>query len=124
MCTISTINSLLRRRPPSPSPSSSPVPICVCRITTETSKSSYTCRIRLRSVMRWNIELERAKVLSHQIRHGTVGIAAPHVTPHAAALQCNAYVNKSSPKSFGKSRFATPHGREWTRPLRVLPSVQ
>jgi len=23
-------------------------------------------------------------------------------------------------KSFGKSRVATPHGREWTRPLRVL----
>jgi len=28
--------------------------------------------------------------------------------------------NKSSPKSFGKSRIATPHGREWTRPLHVL----
>jgi len=28
--------------------------------------------------------------------------------------------NKSSPMSFGKSRVATPHGRKWTRPLRVL----
>ena len=28
--------------------------------------------------------------------------------------------NKSSPKSSGKSRVATIHGRKWTRPLRVL----
>jgi len=29
--------------------------------------------------------------------------------------------NKSSPKSFGKSRIATPHGKKkWTRLLRVL----
>jgi len=27
---------------------------------------------------------------------------------------------QSSPKSFGNSQVATPHGREWTCPLRVL----
>jgi len=32
--------------------------------------------------------------------------------------------NKSFPKSFGKSHVAIPHGREWTRPLHVLLSVQ
>ena len=31
---------------------------------------------------------------------------------------------KSFPKSFEKSHVAIPHGREWTRPLRVLLSVQ
>jgi len=30
----------------------------------------------------------------------------------------------SPTQSFGKSRVATPYGREWTRPLRVLLSVQ
>jgi len=29
-------------------------------------------------------------------------------------------INKSSPKSYWKSRVATPHSRKWTRPLRVL----
>jgi len=29
-------------------------------------------------------------------------------------------INKSSLKSVGKSRDATPHGRKWTRPLHVL----
>ena len=29
--------------------------------------------------------------------------------------------NKSFPKSFEKSHVATPHGRKWNRPLRVLP---
>jgi len=31
---------------------------------------------------------------------------------------------KSFPKSFGKSHVAIPYDREWTRPLRVLLSVQ
>jgi len=32
--------------------------------------------------------------------------------------------NKSLPKSSGKSRVATPHGREWTRLLHMLLSAQ
>jgi len=32
--------------------------------------------------------------------------------------------DKSSPKSFGKSRFATLHGREWTHPLQTSPVTQ
>jgi len=32
--------------------------------------------------------------------------------------------NKSSPKSFGKSRVATSHSRKWTRMLWLLLSVQ
>jgi len=43
------------------------------------------------------------------------------VIAYLSAACCKS--NKSSPKSFGKSRVATPHGRKWTRPLRV-PAVQ
>jgi len=46
--------------------------------------------------------------------------ALPATQPTASKHLTNNNNNKSSPKSFGKSRIAFPHGREWTHLLHVL----